>query len=80
MQDATAPAWTSTLVIFGAVVTLIGLGLLIWCILLALRIRRAGGTDEEIRARLQKLVALNLGALGLSGLGLMMVVMGVVLG
>ena len=34
----------------------------------------------ELRATLQRIVAFNLGALGLSALGLMLVVLGIVLG
>ncbi|MGB3176969.1 MAG: hypothetical protein WBC68_04785 [Albidovulum sp.] len=63
----------------GAIVTLAGLAALIWCILGVNRARRAGLSDAELRARLQKAVTLNLGALLLSALGLIMVVMGIAL-
>jgi hypothetical protein len=68
------------LVWIGAGLTLIGLLGLLWCILLAVRARRAGLSDEELRARLQKVVALNLGALAVSALGLMAVIVGIFLG
>jgi len=68
------------LVIFGVVLTLIGLAGLVTCVLRAARIKRAGGTVDEMRDRLQGIVALNLGALGLSAVGLMCVVLGLVLG
>ena len=64
----------------GALVSLIGLAGLVRCIQLALRARRAGLDDAAMRARLQRLVALNMGALLLSVLGLMMVVVGILLG
>ena len=64
----------------GAVVSLAGLAGLVRCIQLALRARRAGLDGEAMRARLQRLVALNMGALMLSALGLMMVVIGILLG
>jgi hypothetical protein len=64
----------------GAAVSLAGVGGLVWCILLALRARRAGLPDAELRVRLQRVVALNLGALFLSAIGLMMVVVGILLG
>ncbi|MCB2117124.1 MAG: hypothetical protein KDE00_12715 [Rhodobacteraceae bacterium] len=64
----------------GAVVTLLGLAGLLWCIAKVAAAKRAGLTDEALRARLQKVVALNLGALLVSAIGLMMVVVGIFLG
>ena len=64
----------------GAAVTLAGLGGLVWCILRVAAARRAGLDDAALRARLQAVVALNLGALLLSALGLMLVVAGILLG
>lgn len=64
----------------GVAVTLAGLAGLIWCILTVARARKAGLSDEALKARLQKVVALNLGALFLSVIGLMMVVVGIFLG
>jgi hypothetical protein len=67
------------LIWIGALLTLLGLAGLVWCILAALRARRAGLDDAAMKARLQRLVAMNLGALAFSALGLMMVVLGVLL-
>lgn len=67
------------LVLIGAVVSLAGVAGLVWCILLALRARRAGLADDEMRARLQHIVVLNMAALGVSALGLMLVVAGIFL-
>ncbi len=53
----------------GAGLTLLGLAGLIWCIVLAARARSAGLSDEALRARLQKVVALNLGRAGAVGPG-----------
>jgi hypothetical protein len=64
----------------GAGVTLLGLAGLVWCILRVAAARRAGLPDAELRARLQRIVALNLGALLLSALGLVMVIVGIALG
>ena len=64
----------------GAVVSLIGVGMLMFCVLSALRARREKLSDEALKARLQGLAALNMGALGISAIGLMMVVMGIVFG
>ena len=63
----------------GAAVTLAGLAGLIWCILTVTRAKRAGLSDAALKARLQKVVAMNLGALFLSVIGLMMVVVGIFL-
>ncbi|MBN2907009.1 MAG: hypothetical protein JXJ18_09905 [Rhodobacteraceae bacterium] len=64
----------------GAVVSLLGLAGLIWCIVQMIAARRAGLSEDALRTRLQKVVALNMAALGLSALGLMMVVIGIALG
>ncbi len=67
------------LIWIGAGLTVVGLVGLIWCIVIAARARREGLDDEAMRARLQKVVALNLAALGVSAIGLMTVVLGVFL-
>jgi hypothetical protein len=64
----------------GAVVSLLGLSGIIWCILAIARARRAGLDDAGLRARLQRVVTINLAALFVSVIGLMMVVIGVMLG
>jgi hypothetical protein len=63
----------------GAALTLAGIGMLVWCIVAVAKARRAGLPEPELKARLQKIVALNLGALAVSGLGLMAVIVGIVL-
>ena len=63
----------------GAALTLLGLAGLIWCILLALRAKRADLQDAAMKAALQRVVVINMAALALSGLGLMLVVIGVIL-
>ena len=68
------------LIVLGAILALAGVGGLIWCIVLALRLRRAGLPDDQLRTRFQRLVIVNLGALGVSSLGLMLVVAGILLG
>ncbi len=67
------------LIWIGAVVTLLGLAGLIWCILKVQRARKKGLDDAALKAELQKVVALNVGALLLSAIGLMMVVVGILL-
>jgi hypothetical protein len=64
----------------GAGLTLVGVLGLMWCIVLAMRARNSGQSDDQIKAALQRVVALNLGALAISAIGLMAVVIGVILG
>jgi hypothetical protein len=64
----------------GAAVSLAGLAGILWCILDAARARRARLPDAELRARLRRVVLVNLGALFVSVIGLMLVVLGIVLG
>jgi hypothetical protein len=68
------------LIWIGAGVTLLGVAGLVWCIVTVASARKAGLSDDELRARLQKVVALNIGAVLLSGLGLMLVILGIFLG
>lgn len=63
----------------GAALTMAGVAGLVWCILLAMRARKSGLPDDQMKAALQKVVALNLGALMVSALGLIAVVVGVIL-
>ena len=63
----------------GTALTLAGIGMLVWCIVAVAKARRAGLPEPELKVRLQKIVALNLGALAVSGLGLMAVIVGIVL-
>jgi hypothetical protein len=67
------------LIMIGAGLSLIGVCGLIWCILLALNARKMDLSEADMRQKLQKIVALNLGALAISAVGLMMVVVGVFL-
>ncbi|MBD3678662.1 MAG: hypothetical protein HUJ27_09695 [Rhodobacteraceae bacterium] len=68
------------LIWIGAVLSLLGLAGIVWCILAVMKAKRAGLSDEEMRGRLSKVLPVNLGALFLSAIGLMMVVTGVILG
>lgn len=63
----------------GAAISLLGVAALGWCIVLALRARRAGLDGAAMRAALQRVVVINMAALAVSAIGLMMVVVGVIL-
>jgi hypothetical protein len=67
------------LVWIGAGLTAAGLAMIGYCIFSALRVRKAGLPDDQMRARLQRIVFLNMAALMLSALGLMSVIFGVML-
>ncbi|WP_333683567.1 hypothetical protein [Pontibaca methylaminivorans] len=68
------------MVLAGAALSLLGLAGLVWSILRVARARRARLSDEDLRAVLKSALPINLGALFLSVLGLMLVVIGVMLG
>lgn len=63
----------------GAGLTMIGVLGLLWCVVLGIRAKRSGLPDAEVKAQLQRVVALNLAALALSALGLMAVIFGVII-
>ena len=69
----------TALVYVGTVMALAGLLALGYCIYAAISAKRAGLPDPELRARLQRIVTINMGALLVSVLGLMSVVLGVFL-
>jgi hypothetical protein len=64
----------------GSIMTLIGVAGLGYCVQRALRARRGGLDDPAMRAELQRVVVINMAALGVSALGLALVVAGIVLG
>jgi hypothetical protein len=64
----------------GAVISLIGVVWLIYCIRAAARARNEGLDEKSMEARLQSLVAMNMAALAVSSIGLMAVVVGILLG
>lgn len=67
------------LIYFGVALTLAGVALLVYCIVQALKAKKLGGSDDEVRARLQKVVTLNLVALMVSAIGLGAVTIGAIL-
>lgn len=67
------------LVWLGAFISLLGLAGLIWCIATVWKARKANLPDAEMRATLQRVMPLNTGALFLSVIGLMVVVLGIML-
>lgn len=75
MNIFTALVWA------GTALTLVGLAALIWCIMTAMRLRKSEDMDDaRKRTAMQRLVAVNMGALAASTIGLMLVVVGIFLG
>jgi beta-phosphoglucomutase-like phosphatase (HAD superfamily) len=67
------------LAVLGSALTAAGLAGLGHCIIAGLRVRREKPAPEVARARLQRLVAVNLGSVALAGLGLALLVAGLAL-
>ncbi|WP_433989277.1 hypothetical protein SuNHUV7_36840 (plasmid) [Pseudoseohaeicola sp. NH-UV-7] len=67
------------LVSTGAGLSVLGLLGLVWCIVRVAKAKRANLSDDELRAAIQSVVPINMGALFLSVIGLMLVVVGVFL-
>jgi uncharacterized membrane protein len=68
------------LIWIGAALTLTGVAGLAYCVMRAMRARKAGLEDAAMRAELQRIVVINMAALGISALGLAAVVAGILLG
>jgi hypothetical protein len=64
----------------GAVLSVIGLGGIVYSIVAVTKAKRANLSDEELRARVSTILPINLGALFVSMIGLMAVVLGVFFG
>ena len=64
----------------GAVVAVFGVFGLMYCVRAAALARRQKLDTAAMKTRLQQLVALNMGALGVSSIGLGMVIIGILLG
>jgi hypothetical protein len=67
------------LVVIGAVLSLVGMAGIVYSIVAVTRAKRAGLSDEEMRARMAKVLPINLGALFVSVIGLMTVALGAIL-
>ncbi|WP_254655974.1 hypothetical protein [Sulfitobacter sp. 20_GPM-1509m] len=80
MEQQTSFPIFDLLIWAGAAISLIGLAGLVWCIIRVARAKRSQLDDDAMRAVLQSVVPLNLGALFVSAFGLMLVVLGIFLG
>ncbi len=78
------PGWRNRpamhpLALLGLVLTVSGLAGLVYCVMQGIRIRGRNLPPAEIHARLHRLIAVNLGSVALSALGLAVLVIGVIL-
>jgi len=64
----------------GAALSVIGLVGIVYSIIAVARAKRAGLPDAELRARISKILPINLIALFVSVIGLMAVIVGIMLG
>jgi len=69
----------SWLIVPGVIITCIGLSLLLYTISRIWRAKKQGLSDADMKTQLQAAIAWNLGAMGCSAIGLMIVVLGVLL-
>lgn len=71
MRDLEIMIW------IGSGLTVMGLIGIVWCIMAARAAKQDMDDEAALRARMQRIVAVNMGALVVSALGLMLVVIGV---
>ena len=79
METSSATTVFDMLIWGGACLSLVGLMGLVWCIIAVWRARRAQLPDDEMRAVMGRVLPLNLGALFVSVIGLMLVIVGIFL-
>lgn len=64
----------------GAALSAIGLVGILWSAAMVNKARKAGLSDDDLKARIGKMLPVNLGALFVSVFGLMCVILGISLG
>jgi multisubunit Na+/H+ antiporter MnhG subunit len=65
------------LIVIGAVLSLVGLVGLLASAFKVMKAKKENLSDDDLRARVQKAMAVNMGGLALSVIGLMCVILGV---
>lgn len=63
----------------GAALALAGVAGLVWCIVTVAKARRAGLDDAAMRDGMRRVLTVNMGALAVSMIGLMLVMVGIFL-
>lgn len=68
------------LVWIGALISIIGLAGIVYSIVAVARAKRQNLSDEDLRTKMAKVLPVNMGALFLSVIGLMMIILGISFG
>jgi len=79
MENETGITLFDGLIWGGAALSLLGFAGLVWCIVIVWRARRAQLEDAQMRDVMSRVLPLNLGALFVSVIGLMLVIIGIFL-
>ena len=79
MESETGITLFDGLIWGGAALSLLGFAGLVWCIVIVWRARRAQLDDAQMRDVMSRVLPLNLGALFVSVIGLMLVIIGIFL-
>ena len=79
MENSTSFTIFDGLIWGGATLSVVGLLGMVWCIITVWRARRAQLDDDGMRAVMSRVLPLNLGALFVSVIGLMLVIVGIFL-
>ncbi|QDC10392.1 hypothetical protein FHY55_14555 [Oceanicola sp. D3] len=80
-MEQTAPSLDLSLLVWpGALIALLGIIAILACVRSVMKARNAGLSNEEMVAHMQKMGAWNMAALGVSAIGLALMVMGLLLG
>ena len=79
MESETGITLFGSLIWGGTALSLLGFAGLVWCITIVWRARRAQLEDAQMRDLMSRVLPLNLGALFVSVIGLMLVIIGIFL-
>lgn len=80
MGQALSEGPMDSIIWIGAAISVLGMVGIIYSIFAVARAKRAGLDDEALRKKISRILPINLGALFVSMIGLMMVVVGIFLG
>ena len=79
MEEQQSTSVFDLLIWGGALLSLAGLVGLVWCIVFVARARKARLSEDELKAKLQRALPMNLASLFVSVIGLMLIILGIFL-